>query len=123
ENPIYLNTIVSADMRTAAILVELKERSDGFQKMLEPVHAIIDSERIDGLAITLGGNPVYLDKTEVFAQRINLLFPIAILIIGLLHFEAFRTKQGLILPLVTALMAVAWGMGLMGLLKRPMDIF
>ena len=123
ENPIYLNTIVSADMRTAAILVELKERSDGFQKMLEPVHAIIDSERHEGIEITLGGNPVYLDKTEVFAQRINLLFPIAILIIGLLHFEAFRTKQGLILPLVTALMAVAWGMGLMGLLKRPMDIF
>lgn len=122
-NPIYLNTIVSADMRTAAILVELKERSDGFQKMLEPVHAIIDSERREGIEITLGGNPVYLDKTEVFAQRINLLFPIAILIIGLLHFEAFRTKQGLILPLVTALMAVAWGMGLMGLLKRPMDIF
>lgn len=122
-NPLYMNTIVSEDLRTAAILVELKERSDGFQQMLAPIHAIVDAERNPAIDISLGGNPVYLDQTEVFAQRINLLFPIAILIIGLLHFEAFRTKQGLILPLVTALMAVAWGMGFMGVFKRPMDIF
>ena len=74
--------------------------------MVDPVRPSWRPRRDRTSSITLGGNPVYLDKTEAFAQRINLLFPIAILVIGLLHFEAFRTKQGLILPLVTALMAV-----------------
>jgi hypothetical protein len=123
DNPVYQNAVVSGDLRTAAILVELRERPDGFRKMVEPVKAIVDRERGDDVTIALGGNPVYLDKTESFAERINLLFPIAILIIGLLHFEAFRTKQGLILPLVTALMAVAWGMGFMGVFRQPLDIF
>jgi uncharacterized protein len=123
DNPVYQNAVVSGDLRTAAILVELKERPDGFRKMVEPVKAIVEKELGDDVTITLGGNPVYLDKTENFAERINLLFPIAILVIGLLHFEAFRTKQGLILPLVTALMAVAWGMGFMGLFRQPLDIF
>lgn len=123
DNPVYQSAVVSGDLRTAAILVELKERPDGFRKMVDPVRAIVDKERGDDVTIALGGNPVYLDKTETFAERINLLFPIAILIIGLLHYEAFRTKQGLILPLVTALMAVAWGMGFMGLFRQPLDIF
>lgn len=122
-NPVYLNTVVSPDFRTAAILVELKERSDGFQNMVAPVYAAVGAEAGPDVEITLGGNPVYLDKTEKFAARMDLLFPIALLVIGLLHFEAFRTKQGLILPLVTALMAVIWGTGMMGALHQPFDIF
>jgi uncharacterized protein len=123
NNPVYMNTIVSKDFRTAAILVELKERSDGFQKMVQPIQELVDAEQNADIDVALGGNPVYLAQAELFSKRIEFLFPIAILVIGLLHFEAFRTKQGLILPLVTALMAVAWGQGFMGLLNRPMDIF
>lgn len=122
-NPVYLDTIVSRDFKTAAILVELHERSDGFEKMVEPVRAIVEEERAEGLRFTFGGNPAYLELTEQFSRRIDWLFPVALVVIGLLHFEAFRTWQGLILPLVTALMSVVWGMGAMGILKLPLDIF
>ena len=122
-NPVYLNTVVSKDFRTTAILVELKESSGGVEQIVAPINAIADAERGPDVDIAIGGNPAYIAKTEVFGRRINLLFPFAIVIIGLLHLEAFRTKQGLILPLVTALMAVVWGMGAMGLLKQSLDIF
>lgn len=122
-NPVYLNTVVSKDYKTAAILVELKEGFNGVEKIVAPINAIVAAEMGPDVDIAVGGNPAYIAKTESFGRRINLLFPIAILVIGLLHFEAFRTKQGLILPLVTALMAVAWGMGTMGLLHQSLDIF
>lgn len=123
SNPVYAGSAVSADGRTAAIMVELKERSDGFRKMVEPVYRIVDAERRPGLKIALGGSPVYMETTERFADRILWLFPIALLVIGLLHFEAFRTAQGFVLPLVTALIAVLWGLGAMGVLGQPLDIF
>lgn len=123
DNPVYLDTVISGDMRTAAILVELKERPDGFQAMVDPVRRLVAAVEGPEVDIMLGGNPVYLAQTEAYAQRIILLFPLAVLVIGLLHLEAFRTWQGLVLPLVTALMAVVWGLGLMGLLGQPMDIF
>jgi predicted RND superfamily exporter protein len=123
QNPVYLNTVVSKDYKTAAILVELKEGFGGVEKILEPILAIADAERGPEVDIAIGGNPAYISKTEIFGRRINLLFPLAIVVIGLLHFEAFRTKQGLILPLVTALLAVVWGMGTMGLLRQSLDIF
>ncbi len=122
-NPTYMNSVVSKDQRTAAILLELEESPEGFQKMMGPINKIVESEQSKDMTISVGGNPVYLDKAEDYSKRINILFPIAVLVIGLLHFEAFRSKQGLILPLVTALLAVAWGMGMMGLFKQPMDIF
>lgn len=118
-----MNSVVSKDQRTAAILLELEESPEGFQKMMGPINKIVESEQSKDMTISVGGNPVYLDKAEDYSKRINILFPIAVLVIGLLHFEAFRSKQGLILPLVTALLAVAWGMGMMGLFKQPMDIF
>jgi predicted RND superfamily exporter protein len=123
ENPVYLGTVVSADFRTAAVLVELKERKDGFQAMVDPVRRIAEGVGGAEVDVVLGGNPVYLAQTEAYAQRILLLFPVALLVIGLLHLEAFRTWQGLVLPLVTAVMAVVWSLGVMGLLHQPLDIF
>lgn len=122
-NPVYMNTVVSPDFRTAAILVELQESSEGFQKMVDPVRAIIDAEAGPEVTIAFSGSPVYLDKAEKFSERINWLFPISIVVIALLHFEAFRTVQSMILPLVTALMSVLWGVGFMGMVGRPLDIF
>lgn len=123
DNPVYLDTVISRDLRTAAVLVELKEHPKGFQAMVEPVKRVAAGIEGDDVRVVLGGNPVYLAQAEKFAERIGLLFPIAVLLIGLLHLEAFRTLQGLVLPLVTALMAVVWGMGFVGLTGRPLDIF
>src|SRR2546426_10734843 len=52
-----------------------------------------------------------------------LYFPLALLVIGLVHYEAFRTLQALFLPLLTALLSVLWAVGLMGLLDVPLDPF
>lgn len=122
-NPVYRDTVISSDWRTATIMLELKENPNGFGAMLSDVHRILSQENTPGVEISLSGNPVFLQQAEVFADRINWLFPIAVLVIGLLHYEAFRTRQGLILPLVTALLSVVWGVGIMGLMKVPMDIF
>lgn len=123
QNPIYRETVVSKDWRTATIMVELKENPNGFGAMLADLRKILGEESAKDFDISLSGNPVFLHQAEVFADRINWLFPIAVLVIGLLHYEAFRTRQGLILPLVTALLSVVWGVGVMGLMKIPLDIF
>jgi predicted RND superfamily exporter protein len=49
------------------------------------------------------------------------LFLLALAMIGYLHYRAFRTLQGMFIPLVTAIMGVVWALGLMGLIGAPMD--
>jgi len=122
-NPAYVNAVISSDERTAAILAEFKEDAGGFRGIVEKVRPIVEAERDASVEITLGGHPVFLSQIEAYSQRMAFLFPLAVLITGLIHYEAFRTVQGLILPLVTALLAVVWGLGIMRLAAVPMDVF
>ena len=123
NNPVYVDAIISRDGRTAAILADFNTDPGGFQGIVDKVTSIIERERDASVDIAIGGRPVYLGQLEHYSQRAELLFPIAVLVVGLIHYEAFRTLQGLVLPLVTALLAVIWGLGMMGLVKAPMDAF
>ena len=72
--------------------------------------------------VYLGGMPIVLSYFEADSFRmLTVLFPLAILIIGILHYIAFRTWQGLFIPLLTSLLAVVWAMGMMGLSRTPLD--
>ena len=123
KNPVYLNSIVSNDAKTTAILVEFKDGPGGFRAIMDKVDAIVEHERDSLVEINVGGIPSFLARIEIYSERIGFLFPIAILVLSLVLFEAFRTKQGLILPLLTAGLAVAWGVGVMGASGIPMDVF
>lgn len=123
KNPVYLNSIVSTDAKTTAILVEFNDGPGGFRAIMDKVEAVIEHERDPRVEINVGGIPSFLARIEVYSERMVFLFPIAILILSLVLFEAFRTKQGLILPLLTAGLAVAWGVGVMGAFGIPMDVF
>lgn len=123
SNPVYSNAIVSKDEQTAAIIAEYRDPKNGYQGLMENVQSIVNRERDDTVEIAVGGWPVYGAQLERYSQRMAFLFPLAVLITGLIHYEAFRTIQGLILPLVTALLAVVWGVGIMGASGVPMDAF
>lgn len=122
-NPAYVDAIVSKDERTVAVLAEFEKDAGGFRGIMEKIRPVVDRERDGSLDIAISGLPVYLAQIEGYSQRMAFLFPLAVLIIGLIHYEAFRTIQGLILPLVTALLAVIWGLGVMGTAGVPMDVF
>lgn len=122
-NPIYTDLIVSRDLRTAAVIVEFEKDEAAFRGIKAKVHAAVDPERDDSVEIRVGGIPMYLAVVERYSERMAYLFPLAVLVIGLIHYEAFRTAQGLILPLVTALLAVTWSVGIMSIAGVPLDVF
>lgn len=83
---------------------------------------IIDKHLDDDHKIYLGGMPIVLSFFEADAwQMLAVLFPISVLIIGIFHYISFKTWQGLVIPLLTSLLAVVWAMGMMGLTGTPLD--
>src|SRR5262249_25020219 len=58
-----------------------------------------------------------------YSARMFLFFPLAFVVIGLVHYEAFRTLQAMFLPLLTALLAMLWSLGLLGCLGVSLDPF
>jgi predicted RND superfamily exporter protein len=131
RNTSYMNSVVSNDWKTTVILAEvrdakpaeIKEGKGGFTYVADKINQIVDAERDDSVEIMVSGYPPFLAMFERFAKRTPMLMLAALVVIGLIHWEAFRTLQGLILPLVTPLVAVEWGKGFMGLAHVPLDIF
>ena len=123
SNPVYRGTLVAEDGSLVSLSFAIHADQGGFRKIMDGVQRGIDTHQAQGLKITASGSPVFFAAVERFAQRMAILFPIALLIIGLIHLEAFRTVQGLVLPLVTAVLAVVWGLGIMGAVGVPMDAF
>jgi predicted RND superfamily exporter protein len=100
-----------------------KEGRVGFTYVSNKINEAVDAERDDSVTIEVTGYPPFIALFEKFAGLTPFLLLIAIVIIGIIHFEAFRTLQGLILPLVTPIIAVIWAKGFMGLAEVPLDIF
>jgi predicted RND superfamily exporter protein len=123
ENPHYENVLVSADARTASIYVEFQKDPKGFGEIARKVEAVVAPLRSDTVSVAVAGQPIFLGKLETYSKRMAWLLPIAILFIGLIHLEAFRTIQGLILPLVTAILALIWSLGIMTLAGVHLDPF
>ncbi len=122
-NPIYRDILVSQDGRTAAIYAEFRKDPAGFSAVMQKVNAAVAPVRDDTVSLSVAGQPVFLAAIETYSKRMNLLLPLAIVLIGLIHLEAFRTAQGLVLPLVTAILAMVWALGIMTLAGQHLDPF
>jgi predicted RND superfamily exporter protein len=123
QNTVYDGLLISKDRKTAQIVAEYKKVPGGFSVIQDSIQAAIEPEKDMNTEFWVGGVPTFLYLLEKFSQRMAFLFPLAILIIGLIHYEAFRTIQALILPLVTSFLSVLWALGFLSLSQQPVDVF
>lgn len=124
-NPQYVGTIVAADGSAAAIVADFEFRSplNGYPEVQQAVSRILDEEQDGTFTAHLGGPAIYVAWLARYSARMFLFFPLALVIIGLVHYDAFRTLQAIFLPLVTALLAMLWSLGLLGWLGVSLDPF
>jgi uncharacterized protein len=121
----YVGTLVSADGSAAAIQAsfELTPEAPGYRHLHMAELAALQASDDGTFDWKISGPVVFLSQLSQYAGRMIYYFPLALLVIGLVHYEAFRTLQALFLPLLTALLSVLWAIGLMGLLGVPLDPF
>lgn len=124
-NDVWVGTLVSKDGSAAAVQAtfELTPETPGYRQLQSAVLAAIAEEADGSFDYRLSGPVVFLAQLSTYSSRIAFFFPFALLVIGVIHYDAFRTLQALFLPLATALMSVLWALGLMGLLDVPLDPF
>ncbi len=110
----YRESLVSADGRATAIVFTLESDVEK--------HEISESIRAKAKGMNLperlyfGGFPMMMsDLSNLIVSDISLLIPIVIAIIALVLFISFYSLSAVILPLLTAGLAVIWTMGIMSL--------
>jgi len=124
-NPRYLGTIVAADGSAAAIIAdfEFTPPLSGYVQIQHAIDGVLKEENDGSFRAHLGGPAIYVAWLARYSARMFLFFPFALVVIGLVHYEAFRTLQAMLLPLLTALLAMLWSLGLLGWLDIRLDPF
>jgi uncharacterized protein len=122
-NNFLTSLFVADDGRATSVLVDFDDfKAAGGAPGLAPrLETIVAPEREPDLEILPAGAATILHWLQVYTRRVAALFLLALAMIGYLHYRAFRTLQGMFVPLVTAIMGVVWALGLMGLIGAPMD--
>lgn len=124
-SPMFVDTLVARDGSAAAIHAsfELTDEILGYRQLEEALWSALAASQDGTFDVHLSGVVVFLSQLNLYTARIAYTFPLALLVIGLVHYHAFRTLQALFLPLLTALLSVVWALGLMGLFGVPLDPF
>jgi uncharacterized protein len=101
----------------ADVLVENGAFAPFVSKMKKALPSII----VPGSSATMTGQPVFLAALQVYSERIVIFMPFVILIIGLLHYEALRSVQAVIIPLLTGILSTSMAFGAAGWIGVPID--
>ena len=115
SSPVASRNLVTRDLKGAMVLADFSSTVDS-EALASDLEAIAAAERDEGTRVLVGGQPSALAALDSATRGILPLLGLALVLVGLVHYEAFRTPQGIVLPLLTALIAVIWSMGLARLL-------
>lgn len=117
----YRGAIVSEDTTTTLILFTMLDDSDK-QAVAREI-----KEKIKGLDLPenvyFGGLPMMMnDVTDLIRMDLSKLIPIVFLVIASVLYFSFRSVSGVVMPLLTAAIAVVWSMGTMVMLGYEMTM-
>ena len=120
HDSLFSRFLVGVDDKAAAIVVDFDDTLTD-REVHSAVKGVISSIEDDETTIALGGAPLVRAYIAEYTRQMGYLFLVAVIVIGLIHYEAFRTVQAMLLPLVTALLSVVWALGFLGFWRQPLD--
>src|SRR5688572_18981563 len=121
--PIYINSLVSPDGKSAAVIADFKQDATvpNYVAMLEEMRTVAERERDATVDIHYGGSPVIGEAADLQFMTMPIFFGSALLVIMVIQLWSFRSVQGMLLPVITGILSVIWSLGLMALLGVHMD--
>lgn len=120
RNSVYKGALISDDATTVAVVADFRIEGE-YSPLLSRIQAVVDRERDDTVEIFMAGEPVLSARTESAMENLPKFFGMAFLIIAAIQLYGFRSLQGMLLPLLTAIFAVIWTMGTLALTGVHVD--
>ena len=125
---LYRRSLVSDDLRATQVVIALSVSAEeaGNPETLaayKEFRRLAYAEDFQGTAIYVAGLPVVSDAVNGATRRdLFFLVPLVILVVVGVLFFSFRRLGGVLLPLLTVLVATIWAMGAMPLLGVKLSI-
>ncbi|MBL7198448.1 MAG: MMPL family transporter, partial [Candidatus Omnitrophica bacterium] len=119
-NPNVYEKMVSKDLKSTLIQVDFESKAKTsyiFNSLQELKRKYEDNNT----KMHIAGRPILEGWLNFYLPRMFKILIISFIVISLVLYLTFRSKRGVILPLVDSSMATLWGMGAMKLLGLRLD--
>lgn len=120
KNPMLYGPIVSKDFKSTLIQADFESEVSS-KRIFRELSQIVRSERDENNEIYISGRPILEGWLNFYLPRMLNLFLVTLIVVFLLLLLAFKSKRGVILPLLSALMATVWGLGILALTGYRLD--
>lgn len=121
EKEMFRGVIVSEDATSTLIMFTLPDDTD-LQKMAGKVYRMAESLHLPEKLYYAGLPMMVYSIADLIGADLKLLLPIAFLVIAVVLYFSFRTLRGVVLPLITAAIAIVWTLGIMSLTGYKMSM-
>lgn len=122
--PLLTGTLVSGDGKAAAILVRYQRNGDA-ELRRRVYHAVVEKirpfEKGPTQIFVAGMTAIEVSISDAIRQDMRRLFPLVVAVVVVCLWLSFRRAIGVLLPLLTVVVAVLWTMGAMALLRLPLN--
>src|SRR5262249_32389982 len=113
DDPELRGLLVTPDQRVAMVVLDFWEGPQA-QVIAQRVLGLTEAWANRGVDFYVAGEPMMaytnLGQSALMAKRIPLVF----LVISLMLLASFRNVQGMLIPMLTAILSTVWALGLMG---------
>jgi hydrophobe/amphiphile efflux-3 (HAE3) family protein len=128
DNPLFAGNLISADSHGAAINVFFKDdaRTEEVTRRIDAeIEALLEEMRAQGgpeRFYLTGLSHLKVKGLALMRRDLAVLAPASLALIVVVLFFSFRTRRGVVLPLLCVLVGVMWTMGVMGWLGEPISL-
>mgnify|MGYP001813050935 CR=1 FL=1 len=120
-NEMYKGSIVSEDESSCLVVFTLDD-SANVNEVARTVLNKTQSLQLPEKLYYIGSPMLITYIAELMKNDLVMLLPIAFLLIAMILFISFRSIKGVVLPLLSAVIAIVWSLGTMSLLGYSMSM-
>jgi len=120
NNPNVYIRMVSQDFKSTLIQADF-ESGVSSRDIFHNLREISQREKDANTNIYLAGRPILEGWLDFYLPKMLLVLLFTIIVIAIILYLTFRSKRGVILPLLDSSLATVWAMGIITLLKFRLD--
>ena len=113
--------IVSLDSKKTLITVDFFEEDIDYKTCFNELRALRKKYEDENHIIAISGEPMHLGYIDSYVKDVLKVLVYTIIAMMIMFFIYFRSKRGMILPIIAAIVSAIWGLGFLSLLGFNLD--
>ncbi|MCP4717513.1 MAG: MMPL family transporter, partial [Deltaproteobacteria bacterium] len=120
-NPMCYPALVSLDSRKTMIMVDFFEDQLDYPVVFQQLRELRAKYEDGNHIIAIAGEPMHLGYLDSYVGDVLKILLYTVIAMMVVFFIYFRSRRGMVLPVLAAVVSAIWGLGFMGLLGFNLD--